>query len=88
MAKTKIETLRNGIENFLMSSEVTSVVDKYGNKAAQMAGTGYESKLVVGVDRRGETRMKALVYPATKDARRDNFQNNTLEKVWRSMRNG
>lgn len=88
MAKSKIETLRNGIENLLMSSEVTSVVDKYGNKAAQMAGAGYESKLVVGVDKHGETRMKAFVYPATKEARRDNFQNNTLEKVWRSMRNG
>ena len=88
MSKTKIDVLRKGVESLMMSTEVSSLVDKYGNQAAQMAGTGYESKLVVGVDKRGETRMKALVYPATKEARRDNYQNNTLEKVWRSMRNG
>ena len=51
-------------------------LDEQAKAAAARCGSGYESR--VGVAKK---RAVADIYPATADARRDNYKNNTLEKA-------
>lgn len=79
MSKTKIELNSSGIRQLLLSSDVADCVQKEANKVAGRAGNGYEAKVKNAVGRN-----IAAVYPATDEARRDLYKNNTLEKAVRS----
>lgn len=78
MSKTKIEFNSSGIRQLLLSSELADCVQQEANKVASRAGDGYEAKVKNAVGRN-----LAAVYPATAEARRDLYENNTLEKAVR-----
>lgn len=70
---------KDGVRELLKSGEMADVISGYANKKAQQAGEGYSSAVHAG-----QNRVYANVYPDTKEARNDNLENNTLEKVIRS----
>lgn len=79
MAKVRIKLNSAGVRELLKSPEIRKVVETEAAKKAQQAGEGYSSEVHVG-----QKRLYANVFPATRKAARDNFENNTLEKVIRS----
>lgn len=79
MAKVRIKLNSAGVRELLKSPEIRKVVETEAAKKAQQAGEGYSSEVHVG-----QKRLYANVFPATRKAARDNYENNTLEKVIRS----
>ena len=77
MSKVKIDLHDEGIQELLKSAEIAAVCEKEANKvqssAISMSGGEY------GV-RKAEmkTRVGYNVYPNSKEAAKDNYQNNTL----------
>lgn len=75
----KFELNSAGVRELLKSPEMQAILKTAGaNKAAQ-AGPGYMSEVRVGVKR-----AYVNVFPGDKESARDNYKNNTLEKVIRS----
>lgn len=75
----KFELNEEGVSQLLKSAEMQGVLQGYASQKASQAGEGYESDVHVG-----QKRAYANVFPNTKAAVYDNWDNNTLEKVIRS----
>ena len=75
MNKVRIKLHSAGVRALLKGAEMQKILDEQAKAAAARCGSGYESR--VGVAKK---RAVADIYPATADARRDNYKNNTLEK--------
>lgn len=65
-----------GLNDLRKSKEMQDVLSRYGAQKAAQAGDGYASATHVFTKR-----AVCNVYPATKEAAHDNYENNTLEKV-------
>lgn len=76
MSKVKFKLNRGGVRELLRSSEATSVCEQYARAIQSRAGAGYEVSTYVGPNR-----ANASVFAATDEARRDNYNNNTLLKA-------
>lgn len=79
MSKIQFELNSDGVQELLKGSAMQGILQQYANQKAGQAGTGYAASVRVG-----QRRAYANIYPATDKARRDNLENNTLEKVIRS----
>ena len=60
----------------MQSGEVASLCESYARNVQSRCGAGYEVTTYVG-----KTRANASVHAETAEARRDNFENNTLLKA-------
>ena len=67
---------RAGVRELLRGPGAQGVVKTYAAAVQGRAGTGYEVDTYVGTNR-----ANASVYPATYEARKDNYENNTLLKA-------
>lgn len=76
MSKVKIELNSAGIQELLKSAEIQGYCEELAHEVAGRAGDGYEVDSMVG-----KTRANASVYAATKEAIKDNLENNTLLKA-------
>ena len=76
MSKVKFELNRAGVRELLRSQEAMIVCQEYANNIRNRAGDGYEVDTYVGTNR-----ANASVYAATYEARKDNYENNTLLKA-------
>lgn len=76
MAKVKLELIDDGFVEMLNSSEVRKILEKESSQIANAAGTGYASEIS-----RGQKRLIGKAYTATKEAEKDNMENNTLLKA-------
>ena len=78
MSKVRFKLDRAGVRELMQSAEAVSVCTEYANNILSRcpAGLGYEVSSMVG-----KTRANASVFAATPEARRDNYQNNTLLKA-------
>jgi hypothetical protein len=68
-----------GVKALLQSPEMQGIIGKFASAKASQAGTGYAYNVKVG-----KSRTYANIYAETDEAKKDNFENNTLEKVIRS----
>lgn len=75
----RFELDREGVRELLTGSKMQKIVEECAAKKAAQAGSGYASAVHLG-----KKRCYANVYPETKEALHDNWDNNTLEKVIRS----
>ena len=75
MSKVKFELDKNGGRDLLRSQEVLNVCKCYAESARSRAGEGYEVTTYVG-----RNRANASVHAETYEARKDNYENNTLLK--------
>lgn len=78
MSKVKFKLNSAGVRELLKSQEAMAVVKSYADAVQDRAGEGYEVTTYVG-----KTRVNASVSAATKEARNDNYENNTLLKALR-----
>ena len=76
MSKVKFELNRAGVRELLRSQEMMSVCKSYADGIRNRAGDGYEVDTFVG-----RNRVNASVYADTYEARKDNYDNNTLLKA-------
>ena len=76
MGAVKFEPDSAGIQALLKSAAVSALVSEYGAQVAARAGEGFESDT-----RNGKYRAICRVKPATKQAVRETYQNNTLLKA-------
>ena len=78
MSKVRFKLNRAGVRELMQSPEAMGVVTEYANGILSRcpSGLGYEVSSMVGA-----TRVNASVFAATPDARRDNYENNTLLKA-------
>ena len=76
MSKVKFKLNKAGVRELLRSPEVMSVVTGYASQIQSRCGAGYELTTHTGVNR-----VNASVHAATVEARRDNYENNTLLKA-------
>ena len=70
------EMNRKGIGQLLKSQDMMGVITEGANQVRGRAGEGYEVETYVGFDR-----VHAVVFTATDEAKRDNYENNTLLKA-------
>ena len=78
MSKVKFELNGDGVQALLKSAEMQTILREHGGQKARQAGDGYASDVHVF-----QKRAVAHVFPETKEASNDNFENNTLLKVVR-----
>ena len=79
MSKRVQEKLnRAGVRALLKSEQMAAVCRQYASRVVQRAGTGYEMQQRSYPERNGY-----VARPATYQARKDNLDNNTLEKAVR-----
>ena len=76
MSKVKFELNRAGVRELLRSPEALSVCKTYAGAIRNRAGEGYEVTTYVG-----KNRANASVHAETYEARKDNYENNTLLKA-------
>ena len=76
MSKVKFELNRAGVRELLRSQEALAACVPYAYQIQGRAGAGYEVTTYTGANR-----VNASVYAATPEARRDNYENNTLLKA-------
>ena len=74
MNKVRIKLHSTGVRALLKGAEMQDILKEQAAAVAARCGDGYESR--VGVAKK---RTVADIYPATADARRDNYKNTTLE---------
>ncbi len=67
-----------GVRELLRSSQMLSVCKQYAQTVQSKCGDGYEV-----TTHTGKNRVNASVHAGTVEARRDNLDNNTLEKAVR-----
>lgn len=78
MSKTKIVLDSKNVRSLLKSKEMKLVLEQHANKIKMRAGSGYSSDTYTG-----RNRLNVAVYPTTKEAIQDCYENNTLLKVIR-----
>lgn len=76
MSKVRFELDRAGVRELLQSQEMAGICLNYANGVQSRAGDGYEVSTFVG-----RNRVNASVYAETAEARKDNYDNNTLLKA-------
>ena len=76
MSRVKFVLNRAGVRELLRSQEAMNVCRTYADAVRNRAGEGYEVSTYVGTNR-----VNASVYAATYEARKDNYENNTLLKA-------
>ena len=77
--KLKFTLNRQGVKELLQSGEMRNILSAEASRKASQAGTGYSSEVHIA-----QKRAYANIFPNTKEAAHDNYENNTLEKVIRS----
>lgn len=77
MSNIKFKLNWAGVGKLLKSREAANVCTEYATKIKNRCGEGYEVSTQVG----GKTRSNASVMAKTVEARRENYENNTLEKA-------
>ena len=75
MSKVKFELDKGGVRDLLRSQEALNVCKGYAEAARNRAGEGYEVTTFVG-----RNRANASVHAETYEARKANYDNNTLLK--------
>ena len=75
----RFELNSNGVRELLQSPEMQGIIGELAAQKAEQAGDGYAYDVNVG-----QSRAYANIYAETKEAIKDNYENNTLEKVIRS----
>lgn len=81
MADLEIKLDYAGIGQMLRGDEMKTLVSEYGQKAVQIAGTGYGSS----THNTGQ-RQACNIFPADARSANDNYRNNTLLKVLGQLR--
>ncbi|GEM_PF-1194979 len=77
MSKTKIKLVQANVSSeILKGEEVKEYCEKVAEGVASKAGTGYETNIF-----EGRHRINVGVFPATNEAKRDNYRHNTLLKA-------
>lgn len=76
MSKVKFELDRGGVRELLRSQEALNVCKGEALSVQSRAGEGYEVTTYVG-----KNRVNASVHAETYEARKDNYDNNTLLKA-------
>jgi len=76
MSKVKFELNRAGVRELLRSAEAASICRTYAEGVRSRAGEGYEVTTYSG-----RNRANASVHAETYEARKDNYDNNTLLKA-------
>lgn len=76
MSKVKFELDRAGVRELLRSPEAASICRSYAENVKGRAGEGYEVTTYTG-----RNRANASVHAETYEARKDNYDNNTLLKA-------
>lgn len=76
MSKMVIELNEKGIIEMLKSKEMVDILDQLGAQKALQAGPGYMHDTHLF-----QNRAVCHIFPATKEAGLDNYENNTLERV-------
>ena len=76
MSKVDFKLNRAGVRELLRSPEALSVVESYAAPVQSRAGEGYEI-----TTHTGKNRVNASVHAETYEARKDNYENNTLLKA-------
>ncbi|MDO5415243.1 MAG: hypothetical protein Q4F78_07235 [Bacillota bacterium] len=79
MGSFRFKLNRAGVGELLKSQEAANVCTEFANAIRDRCGEGYEVSTQVG----GKTRSNASVMAVTVEARRENLENNTLEKAIR-----
>lgn len=74
--KFKFRLNRKAVGDLLKSDEMKTVVDEYATAIKNRCGEGYENDSY-----KGKTRVNAMVYADTPQAKRDNIKNNTILKA-------
>lgn len=80
MSKVKFKLNKAGVRALMKSAEMKQICMDYAVRMQQAAGPGYEAE-----ERNYPERSGAAVYPGDSTAYYDNLENNTLEKVRRSV---
>lgn len=78
MVKLKVELNKGAVGELLRSEEMRGVLEEEAQRIVNRCGPGYESSV-----RRRKTRQTAAVFARTRNARKDNMDNNTLLKAMR-----
>ena len=76
MSKVNFKLNKAGVRQLLRSQEAMNVVTGYAYSMQSRCGDGYEVTYMTG-----KNRVNASVAPMTAEARRDNYENNTLLKA-------
>lgn len=79
MSKVYIELNDAGVQELLKSPEMQSILQELAAAKTEQAGDGYGYEVHIG-----EKRAYCNIFPATPEAKKDNYANNTLERVIRS----
>lgn len=78
MAKMKFKLNRSGVASLMKSNQMQGVLEEKATGVRNRAGEGYKQDIYVG-----KTRVNAMVYADTYQAKKDNMKNNTLLKAVR-----
>ena len=73
MSDFRFELNRAGVAELMKSAEMQRVLQRHATRIKNRSGAGYEQDIYVG-----RNRANARVWPETQQARRDNYENNTL----------
>lgn len=76
MSKVRFELNLAGLNELMKSTEMQSILDKYGSQVASRAGDDYGYRTHVA-----DFVAICNVFPDSKEAARDNYKNNTLLKA-------
>ncbi len=76
MSKVDFKLNRAGVRELLKSQEMASICRNYADGVRGRAGEGYEVTTYTG-----RNRVNASVHAETYEARKDNYDNNTLLKA-------
>lgn len=79
MSSVKFKLKRSGVRELLRSQNAAAACAKFAGEVRERCGDGYEVTAYVG----GKTRSNASIMAVTVEARRENMENNTLEKALR-----
>ena len=78
MSKSKFKLNRDGVAEVMKSKAMQSLLKEKARSIQQRCGDGYEQDLYVG-----KNRANAMVWTASRKAKKDNKKNNTLLKAVR-----
>ena len=76
MSKLELKLNDEGIQALLKGPEMQGILGDIGRQRANAAGAGYASDVHVF-----QKRAAVHIFPASKEAAQDNYENNTLLKV-------
>ena len=75
MSKVEFELNRKGVAELMKSGAMQGILKNHATAIKNRAGTGYEQDIHVG-----KNRANARVWAGSREARSDNYKNNTLLK--------